>query len=193
MQLNKQSQSVTDDISAVRLIMGQIGDTIVRFSNALNQLTVLVVGTIIGLMLIAVLYGAFFRYVLNKPLAWVLPVSRLFLVWSALLSIPIALKQGEHVAVEGLMNLLPGQWKQVSKFSVLILILIFAGTILWHGWIVTIQSRELYMISSKIQISYSWSLAAGPASAFLQIVHVLASLAKINEADEIEIDGGFAS
>jgi len=143
------------------------------FSTRVNIFIYKITGILILVQLGIVIYGVFFRYVLNDPLSWVLPISRVILVWTGLLGISIAFKEGEHVALKGFVSKLPVEIKKVILFLGYILIIIYLFILLWKGFPIARQSTQLIMISEKIQIPLSWSMMAIPISAAINLIHLL--------------------
>ncbi|WP_035254641.1 TRAP transporter small permease [Desulfatiglans anilini] len=159
-------------------------DLIVSFSDKLNGIVLRLCGAMVAVLLAINVYGVFFRYALNDPLPWPLPVSRILLVWIALLGISVALKAGEHVAVEGVVRSLPAQYEKTIRLAGYAATGIWLAVVLWQGWLATVAADQMMMISAKLQISFKWRLAAVPASAAVQLVHILACPAIIQAAME---------
>ena len=144
-----------------------------NFSNRLNEFIYKITGTLVLLLFGLVLYGIFFRYFLGNPLSWVLPISRLILVWIGLLSISIAFKEGQHIALGGFVSMLPMVIKKIILGLGYILILIYLFILVWEGFPIALQSTQLIMISAKFQIPTTWSMMAVPVSALINLIHLL--------------------
>lgn len=157
-------------------------DLLVSLSDKLNGIVLRVCGAMVAGLLAINVYGVFFRYALNDPLPWPLPISRILLVWIALLGISVALKAGEHVAVEGAVRALPLKYERYVRIAGYGVTGAWLAVVLWQGWLATAAADQLMMISSKLQISFKWRLAAVPASAAVQLVHILACPAIIDAA-----------
>jgi len=143
------------------------------FSTRLNIFVYKITGILILVQFGIVLYGVFFRYFLNNPLSWVLPISRIILVWTGLLGISIAFKEGEHVALKGFVSKLPVVIKKVILGLGYIFIIIYLFILVWKGFPIALHSTQLIMISEKFQISLSWSMMAVPVSAAINLIHLL--------------------
>jgi TRAP-type C4-dicarboxylate transport system permease small subunit len=143
-----------------------------RISDWVDWASVVVaIGAIVLILLISI-YGAFFRYVLNNPLPWPLPVERLLMVWAALLGIPAALKRGQHMGVEGLIQILPRKVEITLRYVAYALVTVFVVCLLWYGIKELTAQGDLYMITSKVRISSKWLQAAIPVSAAIQLIHI---------------------
>jgi len=143
------------------------------FSIQLNAFIYKITGTLIFIQFGIVLYGVFFRYFLNNPLSWVLPISRIILVWTGLLGISIAFKEGEHVSMRNLVYHLPVKLQKIIFFTGYILIIIYLFILIWKGFPIAFYSTQLVMISEKIQIPLSISMMAVPVSALINLIHLL--------------------
>jgi len=143
------------------------------FSTRLNIYIYKITGLLILVQFGIVLYGVFFRYFLNNPLSWVLPISRIILVWTGLLGISIAFKEGEHVALKGFVSKLPMVIKKVILGLGYIFIIIYLFILVLKGFPIALHSTQLIMISEKLQISLSWSMMAIPVSAAINLIHLL--------------------
>ncbi len=144
-----------------------------RISDTLDKVSLMVAVTAILLILLISIYGAFFRYVLDNPLPWPLPVERFLMIWAALLGIPAALKRGQHMGVEGLIQRFPRGMERTIRFINYFVMAAFVICLGWFGWLEFINSNDLYMISADIRISSRWFQAAVPVSALIQGAHLL--------------------
>ena len=144
-----------------------------KISNKINSIVCKIVAGLIFLNLGIVLYGIFSRYIFNNPLSWVLPTSRIILVWSGLLGISISFKEFEHVALEFIVQSLPENIRIAIFYFNYILISIYLFILIWKGFPIALQANELIMISSKLQLPLKWSLLAVPISALVNLAHIL--------------------
>ncbi|MDD9303844.1 MAG: TRAP transporter small permease [Desulfobacter sp.] len=151
----------------------------ISFFNRISDLAdrISLFGAVVAILLILAIsiYGAFFRYVLNDPLPWPLPVERLLMIWAALLGIPAALKRGQHMGVEGLISRLPLRVEIAVRYVNYCIIALFIVCLGWFGWLEFLNSNDLYMISADTRISSRWFTIAVPISALIQGIHLLSS------------------
>ena len=70
-----------------------------------NEVVVVLMGAV---MVVLVVANVFCRYVLGFSVTWAEEFSQYLMVWIAFLGGGLALRQGRHVAVEMLQDLLPG-------------------------------------------------------------------------------------
>ncbi|MDD3427798.1 MAG: TRAP transporter small permease subunit [Caldisericia bacterium] len=166
--------------------MRKIFEILDSFSIRINLLIYRITGSLILINFAIVLYGVFFRYVLNNPLAWVLPISRIILVWTGLLGISIAFKEGEHVGLKFVLFKFPKKIITIILYLDYFLISIYLFILIWKGFPIALQATELIMISSKLQIQLKWSLLAVPISAVINLIHILPLPILVNQELRLE-------
>ena len=88
--------------------MGDIRKGILKVEQFFQNLMRWVLFLIIGAMTLAVLSGVFFRYILRAPLPWSEELARYLMIWGVCCGVPIAFRQGSHIAVTILVDKLHG-------------------------------------------------------------------------------------
>jgi len=129
---------------------------------------------LILVMTAEVIVAVFFRYVLDAPLKWGEELARLLMVWSGLLGIGIALKEGEHIGLEVLSGRLRGRAR--AWCSLLIHLLIAPFLVVLLIWGVKISQAAWGTFLPALQIKWTWSHLAVPVTAAVQLVHLLAQI-----------------
>src|SRR6056297_281410 len=142
-------------------------------SDYIHIISIVIASISIALILIISIYGAIFRYLLNNPLPWPLPVERILMIWGALFGIAAALKRAQHMGVEGLIKQFPEKVELIIRYVGFLLILLFVVILFWYGWLELINNNDTYMITRKVRISSKWLVAAIPVSALIQLIHLL--------------------
>ena len=117
--------------------------------------------------------GASYMAVTGDALSWTYSLARLFIPWLALLSITIAYRAGEHIAMASLLQVLPAGVRSALRVVNLGVAALFAALLVWYGWAYAVRSRQLYMVSDQIQIDGRWVAAAVPVTGAILIVHML--------------------
>lgn len=142
-------------------------------SDWLDRISLAVAAGTVALILMISIYGALFRYVFNTPLPWPLSVSKILMIYCSLLAIPIALKRGQHMGVEGFLKILPKRIESLLRYCNYTIMGVFVLVIFWYGLVEMINAKDIYMITGAVQISQKWLIAALPISAFIQFIHIL--------------------
>jgi TRAP-type C4-dicarboxylate transport system permease small subunit len=118
--------------------------------------------------------GFFYMILTGAALSWTYSLARLFIPWIGLLSITVAFKRGEHIAMNSVLNVLPSAVVSVLGLVNRAVLVLFSGLMVWHGWRYLQGSTDYYMVSDQIQIHARWVAASVPVSGAVLLVHVLA-------------------
>lgn len=78
--------------------------------------------------------GVFWRYVLNDALSWYEELAKFMMLWLVFVGAPIALRLGDHVAIQMLPNALPPRARAL-------LMIVVSLVIAWFCLMLTIQSH----------------------------------------------------
>jgi len=151
------------------------------FSNLLNWAVLRIAIYIMASIFIVALIEIFFRYVLGMPLAWSFTLLKVLTVWGVMLSISVALKSGEHVAVEGVVRLLPRRYQKIVLMFGYLLIALYMVALVWQGFLLLMKPQGMILV---LNISYRWVLASVPVTAAIQLAHLLTSPLIIQEVIE---------
>ncbi|MDJ0893764.1 MAG: TRAP transporter small permease subunit [Alphaproteobacteria bacterium] len=106
-------------------------------------------------------------------------LTRLFLPWLALLSVTVAFKRGEHIAITVAIRHLPPTALHAVKLANLLAVAAFAVAMVWYGYGFFVNSTQLFMVSDVLQVSHKWTAAAVPVSGLVMCVHLLSGTALV--------------
>ncbi|HEX6141468.1 MAG TPA: TRAP transporter small permease, partial [Geminicoccaceae bacterium] len=135
------------------------------------------------LMLSISFAGFFYQLVTGAALSWTYSLARLFVPWIGMLSITVAFKRGEHVAMAVLLHTLPARvvtlisWVNVALIGVLALLLV------WYGWAFFVNATHYNMVSDQIQIHERFVAACVPLTGLILLVHLADGLHLLDLAD----------
>ena len=85
-----------------------------RFSDRLDRLVVVLCGALLLAMFSISLLAVTWQATTGHALTWGTSLARLFLPWLAMLSITVAFKRGEHIAMAMLAARLPGRLRDAA-------------------------------------------------------------------------------
>lgn len=136
--------------------------------NYLSKITIFMVILLAAVMVLTVLIGVFFRYVLHNSLSWTEELARYLMIWAALLSISIGIKDKEHVGIQLIIRKLPIKYARILNFLVNIIILIFLSVLSYKG--MYIANKAIPQLSTGLGISMFWALLSIPVSGVLAII-----------------------
>lgn len=136
--------------------------------NVLEKIAAIFCIIAIGLMVIVVSCGVFFRYVISQPLGWTEEVSRYLMIWATCLAIGIAIYRKTHVGITYFLEKLsPGLKKWVMIFSDL-LILGFLIIFTYMGYIMAVNG--LQQVSPLLGFKMTVVQAAVPVGGLMCIL-----------------------
>lgn len=124
---------------------------------------------------IIVALGVFFRYVLNDSLSWAEELSKFCMLWLAFIGSPIALRFGNHIAIELLPSALPRRLGETVRALVMVLVIAFLTLLVWKSWAFAWNGWSQTAIAIG-DISMFWifvSIPVGAASMWLVAVQLL--------------------
>ncbi len=163
-----------------------LGRRLEAVSAGLDEIVMIACIACILVMLGISFIGAFYMIVTGDALSWTYSLARLFIPWLALLSITIAYRAGEHIAMASLLTILPRWLRSVLKVVNVAVAALFAGLLVWYGWFYAMSARQLYMVSDQIQIDARWVAAAVPVTGAILIVHMLCGRLMTDPAPGLE-------
>lgn len=147
--------------------------TLERISDVVNFIVAaFCVGCLVAMLGISVT-GAFYMVITGDALSWTYSLARLFIPWLGLLSITVAFRRGEHIAMNSLMELLPRPIGVAARAANYLIVGVFALLLIWYGTDYFLGSRDYFMVSDQIQIHSRWVAVAVPITGVVTLVHVL--------------------
>ncbi|HVR60979.1 MAG TPA: TRAP transporter small permease [Polyangia bacterium] len=130
------------------------------------------------LLLAAVAYQVFGRYVLNNTPTWAESLALVLVLYVTMLGCAVGVRDAGHIGMELLGDLLPERWKKPTEILIHVLTLIFGALMAWFCFQLLLSVRE-YMIPT-LHISESWRyvplVAAGVLIVLFSIEHIVALL-----------------
>lgn len=133
--------------------------------------------SIVAQLLLVVAVGAGFfqvvaRFVLQSPADWTEVLTRALLIWTAMLGISLAFRQGAMIAVDLLRNTLGARARRGLDLVIALVCAGFLGFLAWVGAQMTWRVR--FQNVPSLDIPISWIYAAIPIGATLAAIAVLA-------------------
>lgn len=172
-----------------------------RVSDGLDRFVVVVCAALVVVMLAISLTGVGFELMFKvfetagspqafteSPLYWFYSqtrpsMTRLFLPWLAMLSITVAFKRGEHIAISVLIRRLPRPAVRAMQVVNLIVVAAFGVALIWYGIPFFNNSTQLFMISDQLQVSHKWTALSVPMCGAIMCVHLLSGWALVEWAE----------
>jgi TRAP-type C4-dicarboxylate transport system permease small subunit len=131
-----------------------------------------VVGAMTALvMVVSLLLGVFYRYVLEDSLVWNDEVASLAFTWTVFLFASALVREGGHVRVTLLVNALPGLLAECVERFIMLLIFAFGLLMLWAGW--NFAEFTAGQVSAALRYPVWLKNAAVPTGGLLICFHAL--------------------
>jgi TRAP-type C4-dicarboxylate transport system permease small subunit len=183
------------------------GRSLRSISDELDKIAIVACVVLVVVMLAISTLGVFFEILYNifgifgaadifleGALNWLYAqtrpsLTRLFLPWLAMLSLTVAFKRGEHIAITFAVRRLPARALVVVKAINLTLIGLFGVALVWYGYGFFVNSTQLFMVSELLQVSHKWTAASIPVAGVIMCVHLMTGLALV-EHRELELEAG---
>lgn len=148
-----------------------IFDKLEDFGDWLGKITLFVVIILTGILVITVLTGVFFRYIIRDSLSWTEELARYLMIWAALLAVSVGIKDKEHVGIQLLIKQFPPRITKLITFVVYIITIAFLAVLTYKGY--QVADRAKNQVSLALNISMYWPLMSIPVSGALAIIQQL--------------------
>ena len=155
-------------------------------SDRLNRAVIWLCVACIVVMLSISFIGFFYMMITGAALSWTYSLARLFIPWIGLLSVTVAFKSGEHVAMGMFVRHLPRALAKPVAFVSVALIALFALLMIWQGYEFFLNSTQYYMVSDQFQVHHRWVAACIPVSGVILLAHVVSGPALLESARDVE-------
>ncbi len=147
-----------------------------RASDAVNRAVIWACVGCVLVMLAISFVGFFYMVVTGAALSWTYSLARLFIPWIGLMSITVAFRTGEHVAMGMVVRHLPTRIATALGYVNVALIALLGVLLIWYGWEFFLNSTQYYMVSDQFQVHHRWVAAAVPVTGVILLIHVVNGL-----------------
>ncbi|MBZ9556522.1 MULTISPECIES: TRAP transporter small permease [Modicisalibacter] len=136
-----------------------------------------------SIMILTLLLGVFYRYVLQDSLAWSDEVALLAASWTVFLFASELVRRFEHVRVTLLLGWLPGRLAGLLERLNVLLVLLFGMAMLWTGY--GFMEFTLGQVSPAIRYPLWLRNAALPVSGLLISFHAAVLLLRPHSLNDL--------
>jgi TRAP-type C4-dicarboxylate transport system permease small subunit len=154
-----------------------------RISDIVNTVVIVLGVLFVVTMLALSTIGITYQLIFGSALTWSYSLTRLFLPWLAMLSVTVAFKSGEHVAISMAIKYLSPKMVRATQVLNLTFVGLFAVALIWYGLIFFENSTQLFMVSDTLQISHKWTALSIPVCGLIMCVHLLGGLSLVQHLD----------
>jgi TRAP-type C4-dicarboxylate transport system permease small subunit len=163
--------------------------TLRAVSDQLNRIVIWVCIACVLFMLAISFTGFLYQLITGAALSWTYSLARLFIPWLGMLSITVAFKTGEHVAMTVLLHSLPRPVLTLLTWVNLAIIGLLAALLIWFGWKFFISSTHVNMVSDQIQVHQRFVAACVPVTGLILLIHLVNGRQLLDLADpEAEVE-----
>ena len=143
----------------------------------IDQLIVWTTGIVVVLlmatMVVSVVLGVFYRYVLSDSLSWPEEFARFAMIWVTMLGAGLVLRYGGHIAVTFLVDAVPGRVQSVVVWVGRLLVAVFL-------LLLTVKGNEFLGIATRqtapaTGVSMIVPYLALPVGGLLMLYHLMVS------------------
>ncbi len=156
-------------------LLDRIADRVAQWSSLAGIVAAVV-------MMVSLLLGVFYRYVLQSALPWSGELALLAFTWTVFLIGSVMVRDGGHVRIAMLVERLPRPWDGVLERLIQALVLAFGVVMLWTGWRYALFT--VGQVSPAIRYPLWWLNAAVPVSGALIVFHALVLLLTPRQRNE---------
>jgi len=117
-------------------------------------------------------------------------VVRIFLPWLGMMSITVAFKFGEHIAIDLFSHRLPMTALRTIKVINFLSIALFGVLLVWYGVELFALSSRNTIVSSSLALSQRWTVAAVPLAGFVICVHLADGFRLLKERNAAKQQAG---
>jgi TRAP-type C4-dicarboxylate transport system permease small subunit len=154
-----------------------------RISDIVNIIVIVFGVLFVVTMLVLSSIGITYQLVSGSALTWSYSLTRLFLPWLAMLSVTVAFKSGEHVAISMAIKYLSPKVLRATQLLNFTFVGLFAVALIWYGLVFFKNSTQLFMVSDTLQISHKWTALSIPVCGLIMCVHLLSGLSLVQHLD----------
>jgi TRAP-type C4-dicarboxylate transport system permease small subunit len=154
-----------------------------RISDIVNTVVIVLGVLFVVTMLALSTIGITYQLIFGSALTWSYSLTRLFLPWLAMLSVTVAFKSGEHVAISMAIKYLSPKMVRATQVLNLTFVGLFAVALIWYGLIFFENSTQLFMVSDTLQISHKWTALSIPVCGLIMCVHLLGGLSLVQHLE----------
>lgn len=108
---------------------------------------------------------------LGHPIVWSVDIAQLLFIWICFLGANQALRRGEHIGVDALINRLPSGLRRWIWVLHLLLMAVFLVPIVWYG--IDLTALNIERRFSDTDLSYAWVTVAVPVGSALLFITIL--------------------
>jgi TRAP-type C4-dicarboxylate transport system permease small subunit len=133
-------------------------------------------------MLLVVVLGVFYRYVLDASLIWYDEFASYLLVWLTFYGAVVAAHHRKHIAFDTMVERLGAPARRWVAASAEVCVLIFQGILCYYGWVLMVAVRVETAVSLE-WVRMDWVYSVFPITGGLMLLISLVDLARVLQGE----------
>ena len=146
-------------------------------SDLAARATRAVVVVMAALCMTSLILQVFSRYILGSTFIWTEEAALFLFTWIVLLAGSLGVREGFHVRLSLLLNLLPPRARRLAEAAITILVGLFGGVLAWSG--ARYVDATMGHVSAAVRYPIEALHLAAPICGALIVVHAVAALAEL--------------
>ena len=153
-------------------------------SDLAARATRVVVVAMAALCMGSLILQVFSRYVLGNTFVWTEEAALFLFTWIVLLAGSLGVRDGFHVRLSLLLNLLPPRARRLAEAVIMVLVGLFGGVLAWAG--TRYVEATMGHVSAAVRYPIEALHLAAPVCGALIVVHAVAALAELATGTAVE-------
>jgi len=145
--------------------------------NLMNDIIKGIIVLCLFAMLVIMNVQVYYRFVINRPLAWPEEAIVILMLWAMYLSAAILLKEKGHISFDYLVERFSFKKKKILDLLINLLMIAFLGLIVYYGFKLSIDISNIK--TAALRISRMIPYSAIPISASLMILYIFQNITNI--------------
>ena len=155
--------------------------------RTLDAVVLAVTVPLMVLMLGCVVWQVVARYALNVSTSMTDEIARFTFIWVSLLGAAYVLGKRGHIAITGLVDMLPKGSRRGVELAIQALVAVFAAAVLaGGGWLLVERAWRLGQVTPALQVPVWVVYAAIPLSGVLTLVYAVVAIVETLRGEAVE-------
>ena len=149
-----------------------------RLLRGLHRVEDFLLASLLGCLLLLAIVQIGLRIFFDTGLEWAEPVSRIGVLWLALLGALGAARARRHIAIDALPRVLPPRWQRIAWAVSQLATAVICAMLAWYGWGMVLLEQEVPGLFVPGIPSW-WPMLAFPAGfALMSLRFAISALAQ---------------
>lgn len=152
-----------------------------RLSGWLSQFTVIAAAAMAVVMIVSLSIEVFFRFALRHSLSWSEELALLMFTWIVLLLGSVGVREGFHVRVSLVIDLLPAGARLALERVIMAVLMLFGVAMVYSGWDMVARNWDQVAPATRYPLPFMYG--AVPTMGLLIAFHAFVRIVR-PQADE---------